>query len=186
METSDKTERLLARIRAMLDLAEHPNTPPAEAELARERAEKMMTKYRISEEETLARDPKAIEPEFVGISLTSISSEFWGQHCSLWHWISDHFGLKYRSWTNDGQVIAKVCDKCKATKHESNKCSDHRAPKASKAREWAWERRYYSAEARMGAAAGQVAARDVEIDGQPAQRLEERDDTQSAWAELGQ
>lgn len=55
-------EAIMRRIRAMLDRADHPNTPPEEAATARAMVEKMMLKHRIEEEEALQRgDVKAAD-----------------------------------------------------------------------------------------------------------------------------
>lgn len=43
----DKYERTMSRIKALLARAEHPNTPPAEAEISREQAEKLMVQYSV-------------------------------------------------------------------------------------------------------------------------------------------
>ncbi len=47
--TANKEERLLDRVRKLLDLAEHPNTPEAEADTAREMANRLMVRHAIDD-----------------------------------------------------------------------------------------------------------------------------------------
>lgn len=57
---TSKIERILARIQHLVALAEHPNTPPAEADLARQQAERLMNEYRIEEEEVIAASAETV------------------------------------------------------------------------------------------------------------------------------
>lgn len=52
--TANKEERLLERVRKLLDIAEHPNTPEAEADTAREMANRLMTRHAIDEAQARA------------------------------------------------------------------------------------------------------------------------------------
>jgi Protein of unknown function (DUF2786) len=60
MQTSDA---VLARIRKLLAVAEHPNTPPAEAESAAQAAERLILKHAIDEALLSARSEVRSRPE---------------------------------------------------------------------------------------------------------------------------
>lgn len=54
--------RMMARIQALLVQADHPNTGEVEAATFRAKAEELMRKYRIEEEELIAQAPEASTP----------------------------------------------------------------------------------------------------------------------------
>lgn len=98
-----KFTKILARIRKLLDLAEHPNTPPAEAELSRARAEHLMREYRVEEEQAIAADPQSLTPVNRVVDVTD-SDEFGSHYATLLAWIGRHVGICVRSsWAWDGK-----------------------------------------------------------------------------------
>lgn len=79
-------EKILERVRLLLARAEHPNTPPPEAELALDRANKLIAKHAI-EEAMLEMNMSAEEkrrPDKIQINLGYDSvGEFWPQMRSI-------------------------------------------------------------------------------------------------------
>lgn len=65
-------------IRALLAKADHPNTPQAEADNARAKAELLMREYRVAEEEALAADPSLVVPTEIVIEITINSYDISG------------------------------------------------------------------------------------------------------------
>lgn len=68
MQASDA---VLARIRKLLAMAEHPGTPPAEAEAAAEAAERLIIKHAIDEALLSARSSHRSKPEVRTIAIDS-------------------------------------------------------------------------------------------------------------------
>lgn len=62
-------DKLLARIRAMIERAEHPSTPPGEAKIAREMADALMFRYSIDRATLNAKKPEAEREKPDGITL---------------------------------------------------------------------------------------------------------------------
>jgi hypothetical protein len=56
-------DAVLARIRKLLAMAEHPGTPPAEAEAAATAAERLIVKHAIDEALLAARSDVRTKPE---------------------------------------------------------------------------------------------------------------------------
>lgn len=101
----------LRQVQALLDRAEHPNTPPAEAKSARAMAEKLMAKYRIAEEEArktaVAQGIDTVKPIVVDFPICRYSSEYSRQYEMLFYWITDHVGNVQSAYTNrNGERIA--------------------------------------------------------------------------------
>lgn len=84
---------MLAKIRALLDKADGTEFPE-EAETYRAKAEALMAKYRIEEEDLLAQDPTAILPIYGDTSLCE-GGEFYGSYVAMFHWIAKHCGIKH-------------------------------------------------------------------------------------------
>lgn len=91
------SDKKMATIQALLDRADHPNTPPAEADSCRAKAEEMMVKYRIEEE--MLRTTKLAS----GTAETPIVSEMvvcgyqntWRDHYySLAYYVAQHVGVR--------------------------------------------------------------------------------------------
>lgn len=72
-----QSDKALAKIRALLARADHPNTPPAESQSARELASRLMLKYQI--DEAMAAKGQAdnsLQPEWMEFSVCSIFNPF--------------------------------------------------------------------------------------------------------------
>jgi hypothetical protein len=87
--------KILGRIQAMIARADHPNTPRAEADLCRQRVEEYMQKYRLAEEDLLAKDATAVEPVKVDIELCSLNvhTTMAINYRNLICYIADHAGV---------------------------------------------------------------------------------------------
>lgn len=66
MQVEDK---MLERVRSLIEKAEHPSTPPPEAALAREMADSLMFKYAIDRASLSASRPKADRPKPSAITI---------------------------------------------------------------------------------------------------------------------
>ena len=99
--------KILARIRKLLDLAEHPNTPSGEADGARAKAEHLMREYRVKEEQAIAADPQSLLPVTQQMDVTE-SDEFGSHYATLLAWVADHVGIRVRSaysWSGRTYVV---------------------------------------------------------------------------------
>lgn len=89
-------EDLIRKIEALLNTADHPNTPEHEADTARNMAEALMFKYRI-EEHQLSADgeaPSVIEsPDWSTFVVSPYDSEFDSHYYSLFLSVVRHFDL---------------------------------------------------------------------------------------------
>lgn len=109
-----KLTDMLRKVQALLDRAEHPNTPPAEAESARNMAERLMLKYRIEEEQlrthALASDATAIKPIVVEFVVGDTASEYRNQYYWMMVDIIAHVGnIRHKNsvgknWDSDGRA----------------------------------------------------------------------------------
>lgn len=103
-----KFEKILSKIRKLLDLADHANTPPHEAESARASAERLMAEYRVSEEQTLAADPESMKPELVNIDIATCHSKFYMQYLNLFHSIARHNGIQAKYVWSGPTLVAQA------------------------------------------------------------------------------
>lgn len=108
-----KLRSMLGKVRALLERADHPNTPPGEAATAREKAEEIMRKYRIEEEAALAVDPTTVTPELVTVDLCDGQNDFRTYYWSLFMAIARHCGVRAKyTWIYDekggGQLAAQA------------------------------------------------------------------------------
>lgn len=83
---------MLAKIRAMLDKADSTEFPE-EAATYRAKAEELMVKYRIEEEELLAKDPTSVSPLWGDVALVGYSP-FQESYLHMFHYIAQHCGIK--------------------------------------------------------------------------------------------
>ncbi len=98
MTTTTVTAGMLAKVRALLDLAEHEGTPAAEADLARQRAESIMAKYRIEVDDllgqkVLAEGVQAPTPVPFDVKVTG-NGPFRNYYAYLWGSVVVHVGLR--------------------------------------------------------------------------------------------
>jgi len=92
----EKFAKILDMIRKLLAKADHANTEPAEGDAFRTKAEELMRKYRIEEEQALAVDPQTIKPElrkfFVGAN-----GEFISPHYGVFNRLAAYCGVQCKS-----------------------------------------------------------------------------------------
>jgi hypothetical protein len=98
------------RIRNLLAKADATQDEfPGEAALFREKAEELMARHRVAEEDLIASDATALLPIVKKITITSRSSEFTQSHHSLWYWTAEHCGVQYGArYTRDGIEVTAV------------------------------------------------------------------------------
>lgn len=84
---------MLAKIRSLLDKADSTEFP-AEAEAYRAKAEELMAKYRIEEEELIAKDPMAVLPIWGDTELCK-AGPFYTEYVTMFHHIAQHCGIKH-------------------------------------------------------------------------------------------
>lgn len=105
----EKLAKVMALINNLLARADHPNTPPDEAKVARARAEREMARYRV-EEASLDAESKAkmgIKPMHRLFTVAPIRSEFTVQYQQMLSYIVNHVGaMPVSKWeTIDGQYM---------------------------------------------------------------------------------
>lgn len=87
-----------AKVRALLDTADsyraEGNTEAADSYQAK--AEALMVKYRIEQEETIAVDPAAVSPIQVDIDLVGFGSQYKTSYHHIWWYIAQH--CEVRTW----------------------------------------------------------------------------------------
>jgi hypothetical protein len=102
---------ILTKVRALLDKAESTEFAQ-EANLYRAKAEELMAKYRIEEEELIAKDATAVMPIYGDTPLASVNSDYYVQYYSLFYWIAKHVGIRAKlewGWdTGDRKVWART------------------------------------------------------------------------------
>lgn len=99
---NEKLDAMMRKIKSMLALADHPNTPEHEADLARANAERLMQKYRIEESELIASGSlasEAVTPGVKDVMVAPWSSEFVNTYFSMVAYIADHCGVRYAQTT---------------------------------------------------------------------------------------
>lgn len=101
------TQGMMTKVRALLDKAEATDFP-AEAATYRAKAEELMVKYRIEEEQLIAKDETAILPINVDIRLSG-RSPYINQYAQMFTYIARHTGIKVRyQWHYDTEGNAYV------------------------------------------------------------------------------
>lgn len=114
----DATDKVMDQIRKLLDLANHPNTPGPEADLARSRAEYLMLKHRIEEAVLIEKhlgETKGLEPTWLQVRLGVIGSEFSRFQSQIAGAILTHTGTKgtlFYDWESDNGTGYVVMDTC--------------------------------------------------------------------------
>lgn len=86
----------LNQVQALLNKAEHPNTPPAEADTARAMANKIMSKYRIEEEAArqgrIAQGIDTMRPVVEEFIVCDYRSQYREHYSNLLYYCVDHVG----------------------------------------------------------------------------------------------
>lgn len=118
-------EAIMRRVRAMLDRADHPNTPPEEAATARAMAEKMIMKHRIEEEEAYARgDVKAADAITVQdrfMDVCPMASKYADIYMSVFAYCMRHVGVEavITGWRDDPATGLRM-RQCRVFGYESD------------------------------------------------------------------
>lgn len=103
---------MMHKIQALLDRAEHPNTPLPEADSCRAKAEELMNKYRIAESELaasrLAGDASSLRPIRRDIVVCAVRSPYRHVYHSLIHFIVEHVGCRTSFAYDSHNLIARV------------------------------------------------------------------------------
>ena len=76
---TDKLDAMMQKVEALLTRADHPNTPPAEADTARQMAERIMAKYKIEQEDLIKRGEMKVDQFnvlFKTVHVAPIDSEY--------------------------------------------------------------------------------------------------------------
>lgn len=91
-------DKILERVRKLLALAEHPNTPPHEADLSRNRAEALMFQHRIEEATMVAnglfKGENSVTPAWRVLGLNNTDSEFGSAYRMIGGAVVHHVGAK--------------------------------------------------------------------------------------------
>ena len=100
-------DKKMKTIQALLDRADHPNTPEGEADSCRAKAEEMMVKYRIEESELIASGALAAEtitPVDRIVNITPSASPYLNTYYNIMIYVAQHVGarMKYVWGWNDG------------------------------------------------------------------------------------
>lgn len=110
----EKLAKVMKLINDLLARADHPNTPVAEADMSRERAEILMFRYKV-EEASLDAESKAkmgIKPRKVEWTISTLGNEFATQYGSMAAYVVNHVGAyAVRGWgrgDNNGWNVYEV------------------------------------------------------------------------------
>lgn len=106
----DKMKRMMERVRNLLAIADHPNTPGPEAETARMQAEALMFKYRI-DAANMDGDEKAaaaLTPEWREFVVCPYGSEFQAHYVHIVRGIVSHLDCEAQFGYGEGSVKAFV------------------------------------------------------------------------------
>lgn len=100
--TDEKRDAILAKVRKLLERADHPGTPEAEAESARTMAESLMLKYRLDEATAVMKGDTSVTPMWKEVDLVVSGSEFATFYHQLAGTIMRHVGAEgVTSWKQD-------------------------------------------------------------------------------------
>lgn len=97
---AEQLSRKLSQVTALLAKADSTEFPD-EAKLFRAKAQELMQKYRIEEEDLIAVDPLSIQPEFLLIELCKITNPFEQSYLNLFYYVATHSEVEVafkRNW----------------------------------------------------------------------------------------
>lgn len=108
--TDEKLAKILREVRHCLEKAEHPTTPPPEAEMCRNRAEALMFKYRLDDAMAVASGTSSNKPVWRTIRLNVADSEFATFYSQLAGTVLVHVGARgCTSWSEeDGRYFSTL------------------------------------------------------------------------------
>lgn len=104
------SESKMATVRALLDTAdsfENDGNSDAAASY-RTKAEQMMKKYRLEQEDIIASDPAAVKPIQVDLHLAGYGSHYRSQYSAMWYWIAKHcevLSWQEYAYTEGGYIL---------------------------------------------------------------------------------
>lgn len=104
--SEEKLEAMLRKIQGLLATADHPNTPPHEADTARNMAEAIMFKYRIDEATAAKADDAGIHPIWKTIVICDKDSEYARSYAGILGYVVAHCGCRMR--INVAQVDGRM------------------------------------------------------------------------------
>lgn len=109
-EDVNRLDEILKKVRALVALADHENTPPHEAELARQRADALMLKYRIDEATQVASGmfgdgEGGLKPVWRTVALYGYGNEFETYYRMISGAITQHVGVRGVTSYDDGTVV---------------------------------------------------------------------------------
>jgi len=100
---------VLDKVRKLLNLADDERTPANEAASARARAESIIQKYRIEEQDLInSRPDLGLKPISVQIDLIPVSTQYRNTYYYLIHWISEHCGVRVGGLTQKFSEIPQM------------------------------------------------------------------------------
>jgi hypothetical protein len=114
MADSTTLDRKMRQIQALLDRADHPNTPEAEADSCRAKAEDMMNKYRIEETQLAASGAlvdSLYKPVKRDIVVCPYSAEYMTVYWNIAYHILNHVGVRFRQTygrNEQGETVVMV------------------------------------------------------------------------------
>lgn len=82
--------KALERVRKLITLAEHPDTPKEEADRAREMADKIMSDYAIEEWQAMQKAQTGLKPERIKVDIGAGDSGFLSQTALLVNIVADY------------------------------------------------------------------------------------------------
>ncbi len=96
-QATERLDAMMDKVKNLLARADHPNTPPAEADTARAMAERIMVKYKIDEEALIASGDlsiNGINVMFKDVEVYPSGSEFDDVYAGLAYYAAVHTGCQ--------------------------------------------------------------------------------------------
>jgi hypothetical protein len=87
----------MRKVQALLDRADHPNTPEPEADSCRAKAESLMMKYRIEEEDLRAKGElftETITPGSKIVTVCAAGSPYYNDYWTIANYVANHVGAR--------------------------------------------------------------------------------------------
>lgn len=91
---SSKIENVQRRIALLLERANHPSTPPAEAESCRSKADTLMFEYQIDAALVAEKQPEQDKPFWSEVLVCRADSEWGNYYAHLVRAVAEHVGVK--------------------------------------------------------------------------------------------
>src|SRR5678815_331670 len=108
--TTHSLDAMLKKVQALISRADHPNTPPAEADACRTKAELLMFKYRIDEMQLgTVQGNGGIAPMWRDILVKEGYGEFTTYYATLMSWIIEHLECRVAMKFKGSKLIAEAC-----------------------------------------------------------------------------